>query len=109
MTPLSRELLAEIRRIEIFTRRLVNQQMAGQYQSVFKGRGMSFDEVRVYTPGDDPRTIDWNVTARTGEPHVKVYTEERELSVLMATAKSRSATPTQTTMTTSCFDFVPTV
>lgn len=83
MTPLSRELLAEIRRIEIFTRRLVNQQMAGQYQSVFKGRGMSFDEVRVYTPGDDPRTIDWNVTARTGEPHVKVYTEERELSVLI--------------------------
>lgn len=83
MTPLSRELLAEIRRIEIFTRRLVNQQMAGHYQSVFKGRGMSFDEVRVYTPGDDPRTIDWNVTARTGEPHVKVYTEERELSVLI--------------------------
>lgn len=83
MTPHSRELLAEIRRIEIFTRRLVNQQMAGHYQSVFKGRGMSFDEVRVYTPGDDPRTIDWNVTARTGEPHVKVYTEERELSVLI--------------------------
>jgi uncharacterized protein (DUF58 family) len=83
MTPLSRELLAEIRRIEIFTRRLVNQQMAGHYQSVFKGRGMSFDEVRLYTPGDDPRTIDWNVTARTGEPHVKVYTEERELSVLI--------------------------
>lgn len=83
MTPLSRELLAEIRRIEIFTRRLVNQQMAGHYQSVFKGRGMSFDEVRIYTPGDDPRTIDWNVTARTGEPHVKVYTEERELSVLI--------------------------
>ena len=51
MTPLSRELLAEIRRIEIFTRRLVNQQMAGHYQSVFKGRGMSFDEVRLYTPG----------------------------------------------------------
>lgn len=83
MTPLSQELLAEIRRIEIFTRRLVNQQMAGHYQSVFKGRGMSFDEVRLYTPGDDPRTIDWNVTARTGEPHVKVYTEERELSVII--------------------------
>jgi len=79
----SSELLAEIRRIEIFTRRLVNQQMAGQYQSVFKGRGMSFDEVRLYTPGDDPRTIDWNVTARTGDPHVKVYTEERELTVLI--------------------------
>jgi uncharacterized protein (DUF58 family) len=83
MTPLSSELLAEIRQIEIFTRRLVNQQMAGQYQSVFKGRGMSFDEVRLYVPGDDPRTIDWNVTARTGEPYVKVYTEERELSVLI--------------------------
>lgn len=83
MTQDSRELIAEIRRIEIFTRRLVNQQMAGHYQSVFKGRGMSFDEVRVYTPGDDPRTIDWNVTARTGQPHVKVYTEERELSVLI--------------------------
>jgi uncharacterized protein (DUF58 family) len=83
MTPLSQELLAEIRRIEIFTRRLVNQQMAGHYQSVFKGRGMSFDEVRLYTPGDDPRTIDWNVTARTGQPHVKVYTEERELSVII--------------------------
>lgn len=83
MTPLSQELLAEIRRIEIFTRRLVNQQMAGHYQSVFKGRGMSFDEVRLYSIGDDPRTIDWNVTARTGEPHVKVYTEERELSVII--------------------------
>lgn len=79
----SRELLAEIRQIEIYTRRLVSQQMAGQYQSVFKGRGMSFDEVRLYTPGDEPRTIDWNVTARTGEPHVKVYTEERELTVLI--------------------------
>ena len=82
-TPHSSELLAEIRRIEIFTRRLVNQQMAGQYHSVFKGRGMSFDEVRLYQPGDDPRTIDWNVTARTGDPHVKVYTEERELTVLI--------------------------
>jgi uncharacterized protein (DUF58 family) len=83
MNSLSRELLAEIRRIEIYTKRLVNQQMAGHYQSVFKGRGMSFDEVRLYHPGDDPRTIDWNVTARTGEPHVKVYTEERELTVLI--------------------------
>ncbi len=80
---LSRELLAEIRRIEILTRRLVNQQMAGQYHSVFKGRGMSFDEVRPYTPGDEPRLIDWNVTARTGEPHVKTFVEERELTVLL--------------------------
>ncbi len=90
MAALSRELLAEIRRIEIVTRRLVNQQMAGQYHSVFKGRGMSFDEVRAYLPGDDPRTIDWNVTARTGEPYVKTYVEERELTVLIMVDMSGS-------------------
>lgn len=90
MAGLSRELLAEIRRIEIVTRRLVNQQMAGQYHSVFKGRGMSFDEVRPYSPGDDPRVIDWNVTARTGEPHVKTFVEERELTVLIAVDMSGS-------------------
>jgi len=90
MAILSRELLAEIRRIEIVTRRLVNQQMAGQYQSVFKGRGMSFDEVRQYMAGDDPRTIDWNVTARTGEPYVKTYVEERELTVLIMVDMSGS-------------------
>lgn len=90
MAGLSRELLAEIRRIEIVTRRLVNQQMAGQYHSVFKGQGMSFDEVRPYSPGDDPRVIDWNVTARTGEPHVKTFVEERELTVLIAVDMSGS-------------------
>ncbi|MCB9524847.1 MAG: DUF58 domain-containing protein [Myxococcales bacterium] len=90
MAGLSRELLAEIRRIEIVTRRLVNQQMAGQYHSVFKGRGMSFDEVRAYAPGDDPRAIDWNVTARTGDPHVKTFVEERELTVLIAVDMSGS-------------------
>ncbi len=90
MSGLSRELLAEIRRIEIVTRKLVNQQMAGQYHSVFKGRGMSFDEVREYAPGDDPRTIDWNVTARTGEPHVKTYVEERELTVMVVVDMSGS-------------------
>ncbi len=90
MALLSRELLAEIRRIEIVTRRLVSQQMAGQYQSVFKGRGMSFDEVRQYTPGDDPRTIDWNVTARTGEPYVKTFVEERELTVMIMVDMSGS-------------------
>ncbi len=90
MAELSRELLAEIRRIEIVTRRLVNQQMAGQYHSVFKGRGMSFDEVRPYAAGDDPRTIDWNVTARTGEPYVKTYVEERELTVLVVVDMSGS-------------------
>jgi uncharacterized protein (DUF58 family) len=87
---LTRELLAEIRRIEIVTRRLVNQQMAGQYHSVFKGQGMSFDEVRQYAPGDDPRRIDWNVTARTGEPHVKTFVEERELTVLIVVDMSGS-------------------
>jgi uncharacterized protein (DUF58 family) len=90
MAGLSRELLAEIRRIEIVTRRMVNQQMAGQYHSVFKGRGMSFDEVRAYAPGDDPRAIDWNVTARTGEPYVKQFVEERELTVMVAVDMSGS-------------------
>ena len=90
MAELSRELLAEVRRIEIVTRKLVNQQMAGQYHSVFKGHGMSFDEVRMYAPGDDPRAIDWNVTARTGEPHVKTYVEERELTVLLVVDMSGS-------------------
>lgn len=90
MPGLTRELLAEIRRIEIVTRRLVNQQMAGQYHSVFKGQGMSFDEVRQYAPGDDPRRIDWNVTARTGEPHVKTFVEERELTVLIVVDMSGS-------------------
>ena len=90
MATLSRELLAEIRKIEIVTNRLVNEQMAGQYHSVFKGRGMSFDEVRQYTPGDDPRVIDWNVTARTGEPYVKTFVEERELTVLIVADMSGS-------------------
>jgi len=90
MPALSRELLKEIRRIEIVTRRLVNQQMAGQYHSVFKGQGMSFDEVRPYTPGDDPRRIDWNVTARTNTPHVKTFVEERELTVLIVVDMSGS-------------------
>jgi uncharacterized protein (DUF58 family) len=87
---LSRELLREIRKIEIVTRRLVDQQMAGQYHSVFKGRGMSFDEVRAYAPGDEPRLIDWNVTARTGQPHVKRFVEERELTVLIVVDMSGS-------------------
>jgi uncharacterized protein (DUF58 family) len=90
MAVLSRELLAEIRRIEIVTRRLVSQQMAGHYHSVFKGRGMSFDEVREYMPGDDPRSIDWNVTARTGDPYVKTYVEERELTVMVVVDMSGS-------------------
>ncbi len=77
------ELARQIRFIQIFTRRTVNDVLAGEYQSVFKGSGMEFDEVRAYQPGDDIRTIDWNVTARTGHPFVKRYVEERELTVLL--------------------------
>jgi uncharacterized protein (DUF58 family) len=76
-----RELLKKIRKIEIYTNRLVNNQLAGQYHSVFKGRGMAFSEVRQYVPGDDVRTIDWNVSARMNDPHVKLFTEERDRTV----------------------------
>ena len=77
------ELARQIRFIQIFTKRAVNDILAGEYQSVFKGLGMEFDEVREYQPGDDVRTIDWNVTARSGHPFVKRYVEERELTVLL--------------------------
>ena len=87
---LSDDLIAKIRRIEITTRKLVNDGFAGEYQSVFKGRGMEFDEVRQYLPGDDVRSIDWNVTARTGEPYVKSYIEERELTVMLTVDVSGS-------------------
>ena len=87
---LSADLIARIRRIEITTRKLVSDSFAGEYQSVFKGRGMEFDEVRQYHPGDDVRTIDWNVTARTGEPYVKSFIEERELTVMLAVDVSGS-------------------
>ena len=80
---LPRELVTKIRRIEIRTKRLVNDSYAGEYHSVFKGRGMEFDEVRPYQVGDEIRTIDWNVTARTGQPYVKRYVEERELTVML--------------------------
>ena len=78
-----REVLEKVRKIEITTRSMVRDTFAGQYVSIFKGRGMEFDEVREYQPGDDVRTIDWNVTARTGWLHVKKYVEERELAVLV--------------------------
>ncbi len=81
---LSAELIRRIRRIEIRTRHLVNDSFAGEYQAIFKGRGMEFDEVRDYQPGDEVRTIDWNVTARMGRPFVKRYVEERELTVMLA-------------------------
>ena len=87
---LTNELVAKVRRIEIRTRQLVDDGLAGEYHSVFKGRGMEFDEVRQYVPGDDVRTIDWNVTARTGEPYVKSYIEERELTVMLAVDVSGS-------------------
>jgi uncharacterized protein (DUF58 family) len=85
-----KELLKKIRRIEIVTSRLVNDIMAGEYHSVFKGRGMEFNEVRQYEQGDDIRNIDWNVTARTGFPHVKRYVEERELTVMLVVDASSS-------------------
>lgn len=78
---LARDVISQVRRIEIRTRRLVQDLFQGEYHSVFKGGGMEFDEVRPYVPGDDVRDIDWNVTARTGQPHVKRFVEERELTV----------------------------
>ena len=78
-----KELFQKVRRIEITTSRLVSDVFAGQYHSVFKGQGIEFDEVREYQPGDDVRSIDWNVTARTGKPHIKKFIEERELTVMI--------------------------
>jgi len=74
------ELLKKVRKIEIKTRGLSSQIFSGEYHSAFKGRGMAFSEVREYTPGDDVRSIDWNVTARFSSPFIKVFEEERELS-----------------------------
>jgi len=78
-----REILRKVKQIEIYTRGLVNDLFGGEYHSIFKGKGMTFSEVRDYFPGDDIRAIDWNVTARTGKPHVKVFEEERELTVYL--------------------------
>jgi uncharacterized protein (DUF58 family) len=85
-----KELFQKVRRIEITTSRLVTDVFAGQYHSVFKGQGIEFDEVREYQPGDDVRTIDWNVTARTGRAHIKKFVEERELTVMILVDASRS-------------------
>ena len=87
---LSTELLKKIRRIEIKTSHLVTDLLAGRYNSAFKGRGMEFEEVRPYMVGDDVRTIDWNVSARTGEPFIKKFREERELTVIIAVDISAS-------------------
>ncbi|UCF35536.1 MAG: DUF58 domain-containing protein [Acidobacteriota bacterium] len=87
---ISKEILKKVRKIEITTRGLVNDVFSGQYHSVFKGRGIDFAEVREYQIGDDIRTIDWNVTARSGHPFVKTYEEERELSVMLLVDASAS-------------------
>ncbi len=84
------ELLKKVRKIEIKTKGLSSQIFSGEYHSAFKGRGMAFSEVREYTPGDDIRTIDWNVTARFSSPFVKVFEEERELSVVLVVDVSAS-------------------
>ena len=84
------EIIEKVRHIEIRTRSLVNDLFGGEYHSVFKGRGMSFSEVREYIPGDDIRLIDWNVTARSNLPHVKIFEEERELTVYLVVDISKS-------------------
>ncbi len=86
----ARTILKKIRRLELRTRRLVDASFAGSYHSVFKGRGMNFDEVRLYQPGDEIRSIDWNVTARSGEAYIKKFTEERELTVMLVVDVSAS-------------------
>src|SRR5204863_8272790 len=87
---LTSELLRKVRRLEIRSRHLVADLFAGRSSSVFKGRGVEFEEVRPYVPGDEVRTIDWNVTARLGAPYVKRFVEERELTVLLVVDVSRS-------------------
>ena len=87
---ITRELSKKIRLIEISTSKAVNDALAGEYESLFKGRGMEFDEVREYQMGDDIRAIDWNVTARTGTPHIKRFVEERELTVMFLVDLSAS-------------------
>ena len=88
--PAPRDLLRQVRRIELRTRGLVNSRFTGEYHSIFKGQGIEFAEVREYLPGDDVRAIDWNVTARLGHPYVKRYVEERELTVLLVVDLSGS-------------------
>ena len=89
--PAPLEILEQVRRLELRMRRLVNSRFAGEYRSVYKGQGMEFSEVREYQPGDEVRSIDWNVTARLQKPYVKRYVEERELTVLLVVDCSASA------------------
>jgi uncharacterized protein (DUF58 family) len=96
---LPKEIISKIRRLEIKTGRLVNELFGGQYESVFKGSGMEFNEVREYQPGDDIRSIDWNVTARMGHPYIKKYVEERELNIMIlvdASGSQKFSTQNQT-------------
>lgn len=86
----TRELMKHVRRIKVFTAKLVDERVSGEYHSVFKGRGMEFDEVRAYVPGDDVRSIDWNVTARMGHLFVKRFCEERELTIIFLVDMSGS-------------------
>ena len=85
-----KEILKKIRRIDIFTNRLVNSVFAGEYKSIFKGQGITFDEVREYQEGDEIRAIDWNVTARMGQTYIKKYVEERELTMMLLVDMSAS-------------------
>ncbi len=84
------EVLRQVRRVQIRARRAVQSLVGGEYHSAFKGSGLSFEDVREYQPGDDVRSIDWNVTARTGRPHLKRFVEERELTILLAVDLSAS-------------------
>ena len=88
----AKELMAKVGKIRILTNRLIDDQLSGDYHSTFKGQGVEFDEVRPYVPGDDVRTIDWNVTARTGEPFIKRFSEERELTIMFLVDISGSQT-----------------
>src|SRR5215831_7732385 len=87
---LPQEVIRQIRRLQVRARRAVENLVGGEYHSVFKGMGIAFDEVRQYQPGDDIRTIDWNVTARMGQPFIKRYVEERELTVVLLVDQSGS-------------------
>src|ERR1700730_5130371 len=87
---LTREVLRQVRRLQLRARRAVEDPLCGAYRSVFKGSGIAFEEVREYQPGDDIRSIDWNVTARMGHPFVKRFVEERELTVLLVIDASAS-------------------
>src|ERR1700716_3464635 len=89
-TKSTKAIMSGMRQLEIRTRRMVNDSLAGEYHSVFKGRGMNFDEVREYTPGDEVRTIDWNVTERAGRPFIKKFVEERERTLILMVDVSAS-------------------